>query len=405
MKSRPPQPLSHAAPRDTIWPDRADDQQLRAFELGSQPGWDAADARVNPGVAIGSIFAMWGIYFLVTTGLSVLMGPDELLSYILPRILVVLSGIICTFILYLFLQKVQPKTFRARLALALGMVVPLVVIYAITNMMFFYYWFPSPDTPFAIERIQESFYIPWQTVVILDSSVRWYFFFAVWATLYVAFGYANEMHAVERRANLYRLEAKNAQLRALHYQIKPHFLFNTLNSLSTLVLRGARDDAELMIMNLSSFLRNCLEVESEKLVTLADEIALQKLYLDIEKVRFPNRLHIYFNITPELEGERVPALILQPLIENAVKFGVNPTHRQIAIQISAHTDHNSLYLRVENDLDPDAELPSGGTGLGLRNVRDRLVTRFGPLAGCEWGPRPDGGFAVSMWMPRALEAV
>src|SRR3546814_8142573 len=89
-------------------------------------------------------------------------------------------------------------------------------------------------------------------VLILDSSIRWYFFFAVWAALYVAFGYANEMRAVERRANHFRLEAKNAQLRALHYQVNPHFLFNTLNSLSTLVLKGSKSEAETMIMNLSS---------------------------------------------------------------------------------------------------------------------------------------------------------
>jgi two-component system LytT family sensor kinase len=388
--------------RDIQDPDW-DEQKLRALALGNRPGWDAGDARVNHGVAVASIVAMWVIYFLVTTGLSVLMGADELMRYILPRILVVVAGIACTFILYLFLQKVQPKTFRARLTVALGMVIPLVVLYSIINMLFFYYWFPSPDTPYAIAKLQEKFAIPWQTVVVIDSSVRWYFFFAVWATLYVAFGYANEMNAVERRANLYRLEAKNAQLRALHYQIKPHFLFNTLNSLSTLVLRGARDDAETMIMNLSSFLRSCLEIESENLVTLAEETALQKLYLDIEQVRFPNRLEVNFAIPPETRSELVPSLILQPLIENAIKYGVSPSRTPIAVHIRARVDDQHLYLTVENDIAPDTPVIEGGTGLGLRNVRDRLITRFGSQAGCEWGPRPDGGFTVAMWMPRGNE--
>src|SRR3546814_5974315 len=102
------------------------------------------------------------------------------------------------------------------------------------------------------------FPVSWELMLILDSSIRWYFFFAVWAALYVALGYANEMRAVERRANAYRLEAQNAQLRALHYQVNPHFLFNTLNSLSTLVMRGSKVDAEAMIMNLSAFLRSTL---------------------------------------------------------------------------------------------------------------------------------------------------
>src|SRR3546814_5835425 len=113
-------------------------------------------------------------------------------------------------------------------------------------------------------------------VLILDSSIRWYFFFAVWAALYVAFGYANEMRAVERRANSYRLEAKNAQLRALHYQVNPHFLSTTLNSLSTLVMRGSKAEAEAMILNLSAFLRSSLEIDPEQFVSLDEEIALQR---------------------------------------------------------------------------------------------------------------------------------
>src|SRR3546814_3353191 len=105
------------------------------------------------------------------------------------------------------------------------------------------------------------FPLSWELMLILDSSIRWYVVFAVGSALYVALGYANEMRAVERRANAYRLEAQNAQLRALHYQVNPHFLFNTLNSLSTLVMRGSKVDAEAMIMNLSAFLRPTLRSE------------------------------------------------------------------------------------------------------------------------------------------------
>src|SRR3546814_19245292 len=112
-------------------------------------------------------------------------------------------------------------------------------------------------------------------VLILDSSIRWYFFFAVWAALYVAFGYANEMRAVERRANHFRLEAQTAQLRALHYQVNPHFLFNTLNSLSTLVLKGSKSEDETMIMNLSSFMISRLPVDPTTPVSPAEEIHLQ----------------------------------------------------------------------------------------------------------------------------------
>lgn len=381
----------------------SDHPDQRAHLLGAAPRWQASDARVNKGVAIGSIITMWVIYFMVTTGLSVLMGADELMHYMTPRVLVVVTGIFCTLLLYWLIKKVQPRSFRARVALVLGVAVPLVVVYSTFNLLFFYYWYPTGDVPMVIEKLSSKFTIPWQMVVVLDSSVRWYFFFAVWATLYVAFGYANEMRAVERRANAYRLEAKNAQLRALHYQINPHFLFNTLNSLSTMVLRGSQNDAETMIMNLSSFLRSCLDVDPEKLVSLAEEISLQKLYLDMERVRFPNRLQVDFDIPDEAQNELVPALILQPLIENAIKYGVGPSRGQISVRIMARTDASNLYLRIENDLDPGATLPPGGTGLGLRNVRDRLLTRYGPVAECEWGMLPHGGFYVFLRMPRGSE--
>lgn len=382
---------------------QTDHSDQRAYLLGAVPHWQASDARVNKGVAVGSIIAMWVIYFMITTGLSVLMGADELMHYMTPRVLVVIAGIFCTLLLYLLIQKVQPRSFRARLALVLGVAVPLVLVYSVFNLLFFYYWYPTADVPMVIEKLSSKFIIPWQMVVILDSSVRWYFFFALWSTLYVAFGYANEMRAVERRANAYRLEAKNAQLRALHYQINPHFLFNTLNSLSAMVLRGSQNDAETMIMNLSSFLRSCLDVDPEKLVSLAEEISLQKLYLDMERVRFPNRLQVDFDIQDEAQNALVPALILQPLIENAIKYGVSPSQGQISVRIVARTDDHKLYLRVENDLDPAAALPAGGTGLGLRNVRDRLLTRFGPGAECEWGRHANGSFYVFMWMPSGSE--
>src|SRR3546814_13069035 len=128
------------------------------------------------------------------------------------------------------------------------------------------------------------------------------------------------MRTVEQRANAYRLEAKNAQLRALHYQVNPHFLFNTLNSLSTLVMRGAKADAEAMIMNLSAFLRSTLTIDPEQSVGLDEEIALQRLYLDIEQARFPARLHVDVDIPPNLEHAVVPVMLPQPIIEKASKY-------------------------------------------------------------------------------------
>src|SRR3546814_2430250 len=100
----------------------------------------------------------------------------------------------------------------------MGTAISLVILHSTVNLLVFFYWYPSDDTQRIIAEMGTRFPVSWELMLILDSSIRWYFFFAVWAALYVALGYANEMRAVERRANAYRLEAQNAQLRALHYQ-------------------------------------------------------------------------------------------------------------------------------------------------------------------------------------------
>ena len=385
-------------------PDRKLAQRdRRARFLASAPDWRASDARVNPRVAIGSIIVMWLLYFLITTGLAMLTGAPGQWEFVGRRAIVVTAGILCTFVLYQLLQRTQPKSFGARLAAAMGMAIPLVLIYAGINLAVFYHFLPLEDSAKSIAEMQANFPDSWLLMLILDSSIRWYFFFAVWAALYVAFGYANEMRAVERRANSYRLEAQTAQLRALHYQVNPHFLFNTLNSLSTLVMRGSKAEAETMIMNLSAFLRSSLAIDPEQLVSLDEEIALQRLYLNIEQTRFPDRLHVEVSMPKELEHACVPVLILQPIIENAIKYGVAPSKGTIAIRLTAGAEYGLLVLRIENDIDPKAPIPAAGTGLGLGNVRERLITRYGPSAGCEWGKSDDGGFAVSLWLPLAQQ--
>jgi len=378
-------------------------RDTRARLLAAAPDWRASDARIDPRVAIGSILAMWMLYFLITTGLAMLSGAPDQWAFVGRRALVVLAGIFCTFTLYQLLQRAQPRSFGARLAAAMGAAIPLVILYATVNLLVFFYWFPSDDTTQIIEEVQSKFPVAWEMMLILDSSIRWYFFFAVWAALYVAFGYANEMRAVERRANNYRLEAKNAQLRALHYQVNPHFLFNTLNSLSTLVMRGSKAEAEAMIMNLSAFLRSSLEIDPEQFVSLEEEIALQRLYLDIEQARFPDRLQVEVDMPGELKNACVPVLILQPIIENAIKYGVAPSKGKIGIRLTASSEYGLLVLRIENDIDPAAPTPESGTGLGLGNVRERLLTRYGPTAGCEWGRTEEGGFFVSLWLPLARQ--
>jgi LytS/YehU family sensor histidine kinase len=137
-------------------------------------------------------------------------------------------------------------------------------------------------------------------------------------------------------------------------------------------------------------------------VTLAEEIALQRLYLDIEKVRFPRRLKVEIDIPPELESARLPALILQPIVENAIKYAVSPARDKVILRITAREiDPARLHVEISNSstttLTPDAR--PDGTGVGLTNVSQRLAARFDGDASCEFGPTADGGYRVAMTLP------
>ena len=233
-----------------------------------------------------------------------------------------------------------------------------------------------------------------------DQALNGYFFFAAWGALFLALSYAAAVRSAEREAASYRAAARDAELRALRYQVNPHFLFNTLNSLSTLILTDRRDDAESMILNLSTFFRTSLTADPTEDVVLSEEIRLQRLYLDIEAVRFPERLIVDINVPPGLATACVPCLILQPLVENAIKYGVSRAKRPVTLKITAREDSHGLVLSVEDDgdlLGDDAKLH--GTGVGLKNVTDRLRARFGDEASCRYGPHANGGFGVTIFMP------
>src|SRR5690349_21025945 len=169
----------------------------------------------------------------------------------------------------------------------------------------------------------------------LDISVTWLFFFLAWSAFYLANQVQAEVHGAERRAAEAESAAQAAQVRALRYQVNPHFLFNTLNSLSSLIIAGRADEAEAMVLKLSTFFRSSLTLDATADISLAEEIGLQRLYLDIEKVRFPRRLKAEFDIPEELESARLPALLLQPIVENAIKHAVSTTRDKVTLQIIA----------------------------------------------------------------------
>lgn len=175
-------------------------------------------------------------------------------------------------------------------------------------------------------------------VEIADTAFGRYFLVLAWAALYFALAKAEEARAAERREGEFRRAAEAAELRSLRYQVNPHFLFNTLNSLSALVMTGRQDQAETMIQTLSTFYRRTLSGDPTNDLPLAEEIELQKLYFDIEAVRFPDRLLTRIDIDEAVVDAMVPGMILQPLVENSVKYAVAATQRPVTIAIEARRE-------------------------------------------------------------------
>jgi two-component system LytT family sensor kinase len=246
--------------------------------------------------------------------------------------------------------------------------------------------------------------------IAADAMVVWLFFFAAWSAYYLATQAQAQALTAQRRASEAESAAQSAQLQALRYQINPHFLFNTLNSLSSLVMTGRSDRAETMLLALSTFFRSSLSLDPSADVTLAEEIDLQRLYLDIEKARFPDRLHVEIDVPEELEQARLPALLLQPIIENAIKYGVSKSRKAVLIRIEARrASDGRMLLETTNRLKNGGkdELPAAtheGTGVGLSNVCQRVEARYGNHASCRYGPMTDGGFKVSLTLPVEMHA-
>ena len=360
----------------------------------------ASDAQLDRRSSLLSILGFWGFYFTLNTLRWLIERAPDQLSAIERRSAVTLFGIGFTFLLYQVMRRFAHRPMPILVTVGFLASAPVAIAYAAVNYVAFYVVRPSEMVLQEIAKDPEKFSGPWPA--ILDSAVSWYFFVAAWAVLHVAMIYAARVRQAERRAARYRSEAQTAQLRALRYQINPHFLFNTLNSLSTLVLRGRTEAAEQMITNLAAFFRASLTADAAADVPLSEEIRMQQLYLDIEKVRFPDRLLARFEIAPEAADASVPGLILQPLVENAIKHGVSRTSRPVTVAIRAHGEGDRLHLTVEDDggtADDPAAVQVNGHGVGLRNVCDRLAARFDGAAECHYGARPGGGFRVDLVLP------
>lgn len=395
-----------------------------------------------------SMAVLWGSYFLLVTLRSYVFELDMQPEMALRRFLVTLAGIGLTLVLWALLRLVDRQALWIKIGAASLFAVPIAIAIGQINQFAFQdvrtelqekfaqerglrfddagnllYDLPpdqagegqadtGPANPggasqgaaaSAIDQSESLLIAPaeqtkgsWQGV--LEIALGRYFLLLAWASTYFALLAGTKAQKAERREQQFRSAAKAAELRSLRYQVNPHFLFNTLNSLSALVMTGKGEQAELMIQTMSRFYRHSLANEPTSDVTLKDEFDLQKLYLEIEAVRFPERLKPVFDLPESLEEARVPGMILQPLVENSVKYAVSAVTRPVTITVAAHEEFDRLVITISDDGPGIPEGTPHGFGIGLANVSDRLEARFGSDIGFTSTPVP-GGYRTEIRIP------
>ncbi len=343
--------------------------------------------------------AGWGAAFLLRA-VSALANeqPLDLLALILVT---TITGFSISLILSVIYRKLIHQSPLVTWGLTAVVLFFAVVLHAsIDAWVQGVYYAASRETTFA-QRLIGLLYLP---LTLLGG----------WSALYYAI---NFFLTVEQQADrLERLEAQAtaAQLAMLRYQLNPHFLFNTLNSISTLVLLKQTEPANAMLTRLSGFLRHTLIAEPGSQVTLAQEVETLQLYLDIERMRFEERLRTHFEIEDAALAAQLPAMLLQPLVENAIKYAVSPQEEGARISLTARVIGDRLRLTVE-DTGPGIEDmqrfmagdPSGtpvpgrpvSTGVGLANIRNRLAQAYGDTHLFETRSEAGGGFTVLIEIP------
>ncbi len=229
-------------------------------------------------------------------------------------------------------------------------------------------------------NIYKPEYEPDSALMYISGVTGGLYVFLCWSGLYFGIKYYQMLQQQKEQTLKAQALAHESQLKMLRYQLNPHFLFNTLNAISTLILDQDHTTANRAVTRLSDFLRYTLHNDPMQKVTLAQELRSTNLYLDIEKVRFQDRLHIDLDVDDEAMRALIPSLITQPIIENAVKYAIAPREEGGTLRISGHIVGGRLILELEDDGPGiDAEHPDGtrSCGVGLKNIRERLRQVYG----------------------------
>ena len=333
------------------------------------------------------VVLMWSIHFLLLNGLFALRDGAGVVEMLPMRAIDHGVGIVVS----LLVVKIQAATARARLwhRLAATLLAAMVGC-TVHSLLFFCLFMAIGGEPFALEM---------KDVLLLASE--WMWFYTTLSAMILSLSYSASLRARTQKLAEMGAQVHGAQVQALRYQLNPHFLFNTLNSIAALVGRKQHQAAEVMIENLSDFLRAGLAIDPHEDIALERELQTLALYLDIEVQRFPGRLEVEIDLPPDLGSALVPSLISQPLAESAIRRSAARSTIKVPLRIAASAAGGSLHLEVSNGPGDSRSARSAEADAALAAVEERLRARFGAKCSFEAGPDASGGFRVALAFPFA----
>ena len=352
--------------------------------------------------------AFWNLQLAGWGGATMLRGMSALANGQSPdRLVIILIATITGFSLSLILAVAYGRLIRQRPLVTWGATV-LVLAAATAVYAFIDSWVLDVAGASAGSASFANLFVG---IYFIDLTLL-----GAWSALYYAINFFLQVEEQSDRLERLEAQATSAQLAMLRYQLNPHFLFNTLNSISTLVLLKQTEPANAMLTRLSSFLRHTLVTQPGGKVTVAQEVETLQLYLSIERMRFEDRLRTDFRVEERAAKAQIPSMLLQPLIENAIKYGVSPLEEGAQISLLAQIVGPRLRITV-SDTGPGVDvsgvaddLPAvmathkrrDSTGVGLANIRDRLAQAYGDDHRFEIRSPESGGFTVLIEIPHEL---
>ncbi len=255
-----------------------------------------------------------------------------------------------------------PKGSNNWLLLGLPLLFSLVAVLAHQYLL---KWIYSDQADYLL-FLKSHFYLRWAVLGVAEVLV---------GLIAIVVSKLEQQDEAQKREALMSELSREAELSQLRQQLQPHFLFNSLNSISALTVSQPKKARE-MVLQLSDFLRGTIQKDHQQWVSLEEELGYLKMYLDIERVRFGHRLEVEFEVAEEVLSMRLPQLLVQPLLENAIKHGLYGITEDVKIILHAYKEQNYLILKIENPFDPEVTAPKG-TGFGLSSVDRRLFLLFG----------------------------